>query len=199
MTGKPELTVIDGRRKRSERSRTAIITASLALIDQGILVPAAKQIADAAGVGIRSFFRHFEDMEALFEAVDAHARSSFAELFPEGDGSGPLDARIDAFISGRTEAFEQLCNIILSTQAQMWKSQTLRRHYARDQQKLRRITAGWFPETEGQTPQAADALEALTSFEFWHRLRHHQKLGLRETGDIMAALLRSHFAQIGAG
>ena len=197
MTSKPEFTVLDGRRQRSERSRTAIITASLALIEQGILVPTAKQIADAAGVGIRSFFRHFEDMEALFEATDAHARSGFADLFPDGDGRGPLDARIDAFISGRAEAYEQLNNIILSTQAQMWKSKTLRRNYDRDQKKLRRITAGWFPETEGQTAQAADALEAITSFEMWHRLRHHQKLGLRETADIMAMLLRSHFTRHG--
>ena len=56
MSETPKLEVIDGRRQRSARSREALIKASLDLIDQGLLVPTAKQIADKAGVGIRSFF-----------------------------------------------------------------------------------------------------------------------------------------------
>ena len=56
---------IDGRRERSARSRAAIITATLTLLDNGNLSPTAKQISVEAGVGLRSFFRHFEDMDAL--------------------------------------------------------------------------------------------------------------------------------------
>ena len=61
---------VDGRRLRSERTRLAIINAALALQKEGFLVPTAQQISDRAGVLIRTFFRHFEDMEALFAAVD---------------------------------------------------------------------------------------------------------------------------------
>ena len=53
----------DGRRLRSERSKQAIIDASLELMEEGVLVPTAQLISERAGVGIRSFFRHFEDME----------------------------------------------------------------------------------------------------------------------------------------
>ena len=53
---------VDGRRQRGERTRQAIIEAALSLQEEGVLVPTAQQISDRAGVLIRSFFRHFEDM-----------------------------------------------------------------------------------------------------------------------------------------
>src|SRR5262245_25381740 len=44
----------DGRALRSERSRRAIVDAMLAWVDDGVAEPTAQQIADRAGVGIRS-------------------------------------------------------------------------------------------------------------------------------------------------
>ena len=197
MSETPKLAIIDGRRQRSARSREALIKASLELIDQGLLVPTAKQIADKAGVGIRSFFRHFDDMEALFAAADAHARDNVMNLFPRGHGHGDVAERISAFLDNQAEAYERLRNIILSTQAQLWRSPTLRQSYARDQAKLRDIIVSWFPELAGQAPALIEGLDALASFDMWHRLRHHQKLGVRESKDILAALMAGFFARHG--
>ena len=197
MSETPKLAIIDGRRQRSARSREALIKASLELIDQGLLVPTAKQIADKAGVGIRSFFRHFDDMEALFAAADAHARDNVMNLFPRGHGHGDVAERIPAFLDNQAEAYERLRNIILSTQAQLWRSPTLRQSYARDQAKLRDIIVSWFPELAGQAPALIEGLDALASFDMWHRLRHHQKLGVRESKDILAALMAGFFARHG--
>ena len=191
----PKLTVIDGRRQRSARSRKALIKASLELIDQGILVPTAKQIADKAKVGVRSFFRHFDDMEALFAAVDAHAHDDFISLFPYGDGQGDLPARIQAFLDNQAAAYERLRNIILSTHAQLWRSPTLRQRYARDQEKLRDVIVSWFPELEGQSQEVIEGFSALASFDMWHRLRHFQELGVRESKTILAALIMAFLAQ----
>ena len=197
MTENPKLAVIDGRRQRSARSREALIKASLELIDQGLLVPTAKQIADKAGVGLRSFFRHFDDMEALFAAADAHARDNFMSLFLLGEGHGHIAQRIEGFLDSQAEAYERLNNIILSTQAQLWRSPTLRQSYARDQAKLRDLIVSWFPELAGQAPALIEGLDALASFDMWHRLRHHQKLGVRESKDILALLITGFFAQNG--
>ena len=197
MSKTPKLAVIDGRRQRSARSREALIKASLQLIDQGLLVPTAKQIADKAEVGIRSFFRHFDDMEALFAAADAHARDNVMNLFPRGHGHGDMAERISAFLDNQAEAYERLRNIILSTQAQLWRSPTLRQSYARDQAKLRDIIVSWFPELAGQAPALIEGLDALASFDMWHRLRHHQKLGVRESKDILAGLMAGFFTRHG--
>ena len=197
MTENPQLAVIDGRRQRSARSREALIKASLELIDQGLLVPTAKQIADKAGVGLRSFFRHFDDMETLFAAVEAHARDNFMSLFLLGEGQGHIAQRIEGFLDSQAEAYERLNNIILSTQAQLWRSPTLRQSYARDQNELRALKLSWFPELEAHPPVIIDGLDGLTSFEMWYRLRHHQKLGVRESKDILTVLISGFFAQNG--
>lgn len=179
----------DGRRQRSARSREAIIKASLALIDQGVLVPTAQQIAEQAGVGVRSFFRHFEDMEALFEAVDMHAREQFYAPFERQPVSGTLAERVDGFLKNQLNAYGQLQNIILSAQAQAWRSKVLRHNYARDQRRLRDVLLRWFPELQDKPMAKCEAADAATSFDMWYRLRHHQQLGARESQAIMRDFL----------
>ena len=106
----------DGRRQRSERSQTAIIEAALALMDEGALVPTAQQIADRAGVGIRSFFRHFADMDSLFLAADEMLISSYEALFEVDNRAGTLSERVARAIDLYGNAFDQLRPIILCTQ-----------------------------------------------------------------------------------
>jgi len=197
MRENPKLSVDDGRHQRSARSREALIKASLELIDQGLLVPTAKQIADKAGVGLRSFFRHFDDMEALFAAVDCYARDTFMALFARRHSHGDIQERTSQFLDCQADAYEHLRNIILSTQAQLWRSPTLRKRYARDQKELRGLTKRWFPELEGCTPDVMEGLDALTSFDMWHRLRHHQKLGVRESQALLGSLVLAFFARHG--
>lgn len=65
----PETAQIDGRRLRSVASRDRIINAVIALVDEDQGIPGAEAIAARAGVGLRSVFRHFGDMDGLYVAV----------------------------------------------------------------------------------------------------------------------------------
>ena len=60
---------LDGRLERSKKSRDLIIKAMRDLIDDGILNPTAQQVAETAQVGIRTVFRHANDMETLFKFI----------------------------------------------------------------------------------------------------------------------------------
>lgn len=142
MSKPDEPAVPDGRRLRSERSRQAIIKASIACVDEGVLVPTAQQIAERAGVGIRSFFRHFADMETLFQDIDIPMRDSYEALFRGGDRDGTLEERIEQPIARRADAYETVKNTVLSTQAQLWRYETLRENYARNLRGLRRDLEG---------------------------------------------------------
>ena len=71
----------DGRLLRTERSRQLIIEALHELINEGILVPTAQNVADRAGVGIRTVFRHFADMETLFATMDVQLRQGYEGLY----------------------------------------------------------------------------------------------------------------------
>lgn len=180
---------VDGRRLRGERSRQAIIDAALALMEEGNLVPTAQQISDRAGVGIRSFFRHFSDMETLFASIDGQIREFAERLFLGGDREGSLAERIRHAVERRADGYEVETKMILSTAAQMWRYEVLRKNYARYQRGLRRDLDNWLPELAELLAPQREAIDAITSFEMWHRLRYHQKISKKAAIEVIVGTL----------
>lgn len=183
--------VVDGRRLRSERSRVAIIDAAIALQEEGILVPTAQQISEQAGVGIRSFFRHFEDMESLFQTADDHIRDSYEALFLGGDRDGAVEERIEHAVERHADAYESVRNMVLGSLAQLWRYEVLRKNYARNQRGLRKDLDDWLPELKSLPRDKREAVDAIASFELWHRLREHQRLSKKASIEIVTSLLKS--------
>lgn len=179
----------DGRRKRSERSRHAIIRASLELIEEGVLVPTAQQISERAGVGIRSFFRHFADMESLFEAVDAEGRDHVKALFVGGDRHGSLAERVLHAVERRAAGYEDQKNIILTTAAQSWRYEMLRKRYAHYQRKLRKDLKDWLPELDDLGAAELEAVDAAASAEMWLRLRNQQGLSKKQSIEVVVNMV----------
>ena len=184
----------DGRRQRSERSQTAIIEAALALMDEGTLVPTAQQIADRAGVGIRSFFRHFADMDSLFLAADEMLISSYEALFEVDNRAGTLSDRVARAIELYGNAFEKLRPIILCTQAQLWRSAKLQENYGWHQKRLRKELELWLPEVAELSKDRREAVHAVASFSMWHRLREFQGLSTKTSADIVSSLVMNLIA-----
>ena len=190
MTKATQTEAIDGRRQRSERSRQAIIQAAVAFMEEGVLVPTAQQIAERAGVGIRSFFRHFEDMGALAEAVNGQLGATWKDLFAGGDREGTLDERLTHAIERHADAYEQIGNVMLSTAAQRWRYEFLRQNYARALRGLRQNLSDWMPELNALPSDDREAVDAIASFEMWHRLREHQGLSKKTSTRIVIQLIR---------
>lgn len=167
----------DGRRLRSERSRQAMINAALILIEEGNFAPTAKQISARAGVGIRSFFRQFEDMDQFFAAVDEHTVGSFWESFLyEGDREGALTERLDSIVATYAKAFEEHRSLLLATKSLRWSSRVLKENYERYQQISRANKERWLPEMSQLPSDERELADAYLSFEMWHRLRDIQGL-----------------------
>jgi AcrR family transcriptional regulator len=181
--------VPDGRRLRSERSRQAIIDAMLGLVDEGNLLPTAQQVADKAEVGIRTVFRHFSDMESLYVSADAQSRDDYEALFVGGNREGTLEERILHAVERHANGYEKSKNTILSAQAQLWRYEVLRKNYARYQRGLRKDLDGWLPELKSVSASEREAVDALASFEMWHRLRYHQGLSKKQSTGIVVDLL----------
>ena len=182
---------VDGRRLRSERTRLSIVEAALALQEEGVLVPTAQQIADRAGLPIRTFFRHFEDMETLFKTADEHIRDSYEALFLGGDREGTLHERIDHAVERHADAYESVSNIVLGTQAQLWRYEVLRKNYARNQRGLRKDLDEWLPELKSLPSETRESIDAIASFEMWHRLRSHQGMSKSSSVNILKSLLKN--------
>lgn len=183
----------DGRLLRTERSRQQIIDAVQDLVNEGVLVPTAQTVAERAGVGIRTVFRHFADMETLFATMDVQLRESYEGLFAGGDRAGTLSERILHVIERRATAYEKLSSLMLSTRAQMWRSPVLQKNYARNQRGLRKDLADWLPEVADLPALRREAVDAATSFETWNRLRSHQGLSVKASMDVVYEILRLTF------
>ena len=187
--------VTDGRRLRTQRSRQGITDATLALMEEGILIPTAQQISDRAGLGIRSFFRHFEDMDALFAAVDESIRDRTEARFVGGDRDGSLVERIRHAVERHADGYESQRQIVLSTSAMLWRSEVLRKNYARYQRGLRKDLDDWLPELQRLSTSEREAVDAVASFEMWHRLRDHQGLSRGAAIQVVTELLEGLLLQ----
>jgi AcrR family transcriptional regulator len=176
---------------RSERSRQAIIDASLALMEEGVLVPTAQMISERAGMGIRSFFRHFADMETLFATIDEQTRESNEAAFLGGVRDGTLEERISLAVTQYAEGYESTTNMILSTAAQRWRYAFLRKNYARYQRGLRKDLESRLPELKQLGAAQRETVDAVASFEMWHRLREHQGLSKKHAIEIVVNLITS--------
>jgi AcrR family transcriptional regulator len=96
----------DGRRERTVRTHKAIVAAVLELVDEGVFEPTAAQIAERAGVAVRSIRVHFASREELFlAAVSAHAART-APARATIDASLPLGERVAVFAEVRARDLE---------------------------------------------------------------------------------------------
>ncbi|MDC1211215.1 TetR/AcrR family transcriptional regulator [Porticoccaceae bacterium] len=184
-------TVPDGRRQRSERSRRAIIEATLDMITEGTLIPTAQQVSERAGVGIRSVFRHFEDMESIFILADETRRARYEDIFLGGDRKGTLEERILHAVEQRAKGYELYGNVMLSTLALRWRFSTLRKNYERYQRGLRKNLHDWLPELANLDPSSCEAVHGVASFEFWNRLRDHQNLSKKAAIGIVVQMVNA--------
>ncbi len=176
MSDQNELKVVDGRRLRSERCKKTILDACEQLLGEGHLVPTAQMISDKAGVPIRTFFRHYPDMESLFYAVDESLKPKYERIFEETVSAGTLSERIESAVELHARSFEENKALLKSTQAQLWRYQAIQDNYARVNRGLRKDLDKRIPELKEIDRDAREIIDGLASIEMWVRLRDHQKL-----------------------
>jgi len=166
----------DGRLRRGERSREAIVAALLELVGEGVLQPTAQQVAERAGVGIRSVFRHFDDMDGLFATMDERLRADALPILREEATAGTLRERARTLVARRAKLFERVSPYKRSANVQRWRSDFLRSRHALLVRELRADLLRALPELAEESAELLDAIDAFTSFETWDRLRGDQRL-----------------------
>jgi AcrR family transcriptional regulator len=182
---------VDGRRLRSDRSRQVIVESMLQLINDGNLVPTAQQIANHAKVGIRSVFRHFEDMEAIFATADQIWREGFIGKSSSVDPSLSRLKRLEWAIGEIQKLYENNSNIMKSTATRRWRSAFLKQNYAKYQSRMRADIVCALPEISQLPAHRQEAIFAIMSFEYWDRLRDHQSLSADHSAELLIELLNS--------
>jgi len=185
------LSETDGRVERSRRNRKAIVEALYELISEGELLPTGEQVANRAGVGLRTVFRHFEDMESLHAEINSRLVRVIRPLLDAPIAGGDLPERVGALVQQRADAFERIAPFMRSAEIQRWRSRFLQSTHAEMVRHLRANLRSVLPELDDVPAPIAHAVELLASYEAWDRLRSAQGLGRERAAEsVRATLLR---------
>jgi TetR/AcrR family transcriptional regulator, regulator of autoinduction and epiphytic fitness len=190
---------VDGRTRRAQRTRQGVIDAVLALIAEGDLRPTAPRIAERAGVSLRSVFQHFSDLDALFVEASDREISRISSRVETIDPSGPLDARIEAFVRQRARVLEQVTPARRAALLQEATSPAVVEVRDRLLALGREEVARTFePELKTRKRddrgELLDALDAATGWQMWEALRAHQGLGVDRAKAVVARIVRALLA-----
>jgi AcrR family transcriptional regulator len=171
----------DGRHQRSQRTKEAITEAFLGLLRETQEVPTASQIAERAGCSTRTVFGRFKDFAELSVAtcdyVIAHRKSTPVGNAAEADR--PTRLRFQVETRARScEAWLPLWRMLVRYQERVpelkMRVEALRR-LSRE-----RLTMLYRPElttlAETERDDLLIALEAVTEFESWGRMRERHRL-----------------------
>jgi AcrR family transcriptional regulator len=173
---KPGEAVTDGRVQRSVRSRERILDALTGLVAEGNLQPTGRQVAARAGLGLRTVYRHFEDMESLYRELNERVTRAVAPTAAPA-ASGSLAERVAAMVRFRVRVFERAAPFLRSGASLRWRSAFLSETHAATVRDLRENLHRSVPEVLELPEHRREAAELVASFEAWDRLRTEQRLG----------------------
>jgi AcrR family transcriptional regulator len=184
----------DGRRARSARTRAAIIDSFLGLVREKAAVPTAQRIAKRAGCSTRSVFERFKDFKELAAAAFDHVLQSGLST-PVGDTlTRDQKTRIAFQVKVRATNCENwlpLWRVLMRAQIGSLDKLQARIAIVREMSR-ERLKLMYEPELSTMTPWKRDAtliaLEALTDYESWGRMREYYKLSFEQACEVWGAM-----------
>lgn len=189
---------IDGRRERTRLAREKVVSALLELVGAGQVAPTATDVAEVAGVGLRSVFRYFDDMEALYREMSEKIEAKVLPTVLEPAIGETWQQRLVHTANKRARVFEHILPYRISANLKRFSSEFLMEDYRR---MLRLENAG----IDAQLPSSilpnstfAHCIKSVLSFQTWRLLRHDQGLSVAAASEVVLSLLDSVLATIKA-
>ena len=159
---------IDGRTRRSIRTRNAIVDATIALVEAGDLRPTGPRVAAAAQVSVRSIFQHFDDLETLHAAVAERVFERVSDLVVAVPADEPLATRLVRFTHQRAILLDAVSPIRRAANVHGPFSPEIAARLHDAQSFLREEAARTFaPELEALGDRRAEALDAVDAALSW--------------------------------
>ena len=164
---------IDGRRQRSSQSSDLIAQACIEIINEGNLNPTAKEVAKRAGVGTRTVFRQYEDMEDLHLRIHNIMKESFKHTIQEFEFKKiSLSDRADELLCKLLSRYEASDNLIRITFIRMNESERVRANFDEFLEHISEFVLTSIPEIK--TLESIDKHNCIFAFSpaKWFSLRH---------------------------
>jgi AcrR family transcriptional regulator len=175
----------DGRRARGADNRRRIVDALLKLVAAGAISPSAEQVASEAGVGLRTVFRHFADMDSLYREISERMTAEIRPIVQRPFTSNDWRARLVELVDRRAQVFERLLPFKIAGDAHRHGSPFLIAEQGAIVKTLRQALAKALSPKIVDDKPCFEALDLILSFESWRRLRVDQRLSARDSRAAM--------------
>jgi AcrR family transcriptional regulator len=184
----------DGRRLRSERTKQSIMDAYIELLRERPEIPTAAQIAARAGISTRSIFERFVDLPGLSLATAdyAFAKGEAHAVARNVDGDRPI--RLRSHVETRAHTCEHwlpVWRVVVANQGRMEELRDrvrfIRRAIVERMELMYRPELGMLSAEERR--DLLIALEALTDFESWGRMREGHGLSFEEARSVWMRMI----------
>jgi AcrR family transcriptional regulator len=188
------VSVTDGRSARSAKTRDSIADALLDLIGDGNLRPTAKEIAEAAGVSVRSVYVHFDDLEDLFCVAAQRQYARVQPMLEPVSTTGTLQERAVGLVSRRARLYAKIGAVARATELQAPFSPTLARlvrdGHARSVAEIERAFAAELDTlSQPHRTTLVATLDVLTGLDAWEVLRRAHELNVDAAVDAVSTAI----------
>lgn len=175
----------DGRKLRGEESRRKIVEALFEITRSGTMAPSAAQVAEKAGVGVRTVFRHFEEMDSLYSEMSEQTAARVLPIVRAPYAAGTWCGRLDELLERRFGIYEEVLPIKMAGDLYRFRSSFLMQDYQYYLQVERETFYEVLPARIAKNKKLAETLLMLASFQTWRQLRQDQNLSAQEAGDVV--------------
>ena len=181
----------DGRVNRSVATRKKIVNAVTELVYEGFLSPTAEQVSQRANIGLRTVFRHFDDMNSLYSEIIGDLKALADPVFNVRLVGKTWQERLMHSIELRSQFFDQIAALYLSAQVHRNNSSMIAENLARDASQLREILRHILPAEVLKNSVVFECLDLLMSLDAWIRLRRDQHLSADQALSVVKLGVKS--------
>jgi AcrR family transcriptional regulator len=174
----------DGRRRRAQNNRQRIVAAMIELVAEGRITPSAEEVASRAGVGLRTVFRHFSDMEGLYAALTSSLAEQY-EMWLIPFESMEWQDQLREIVERRTATYERLLPFKRAGDAHRHMSPAIQAEHARMRDLMRHRLKSLLPPSIAGEAVRFETIDLMLSFEVWQRLRDEQHLGVDQARAVI--------------
>ncbi|MDB5482735.1 MAG: hypothetical protein JWO83_3788 [Caulobacteraceae bacterium] len=157
----------------------------LELTHAGHVSVSAELVAERANVGLRTVFRHFNDMDSLYREMSLAIEKRLREEVPLGFTATDWREQLAELIRRRTGIFEKIAPYKRAETAHRHRSKVLSQDIERLNTFLREMLRSVLPTGVARDQLLFEALDMILSFETWERLRRDQDLSPRRAREVL--------------
>lgn len=188
----------DGRRRRSDLSRRRIIEAMFDLISEGHMSPSAANVAARANVGLRTVFRHFEDMDSIYDEMTAELTEALLPKVMAPYEANTWRERLMECVDRRVDLYETVFPMRVCMMLRRFQSTFLGEQYERETKLARSSLKSLLPNVVTSDRELFGALEAVLDFSTWRQLRQDQNRSVESAKKSIRLMLEGLIADVDA-